>query len=232
MLARFSLTPTAPLGRAPAAHELAASRRPFREAKRQPLTDDCDVRPRDCVPMHGCVRACSRSTAQQTATTAVGLELGSHDGLDGTIGFDGQQSCCTGGPRDRNATHSVVLPRAADACIPRMMRKPNGARLDVRRRTAAFAGHRAAGLPRRQSSQLGHPDDRNRVKASASFQGAGLLACAQEQARLAAARVPPVTIPCTRKRLDRRDRQAGASFRRPTMHRKSGTTDQRGRRNW
>ena len=34
------------------------------------------------MPVHGGVRACSRSTAQQTATTAVGLELGSEDGLD------------------------------------------------------------------------------------------------------------------------------------------------------
>ena len=32
------------------------------------------------------------SMAQQTATTAVGLELGSDDGLDGTIGFDGRRS--------------------------------------------------------------------------------------------------------------------------------------------
>ena len=42
--------------------------------------------------MHGRVHACSRSTAQQTATTAVGLELGGDDGLDGTIGFDGARS--------------------------------------------------------------------------------------------------------------------------------------------
>ena len=40
---------------------------------------------------------CSRSTAQQTATTAVGVELGSHDGLDGTIAFDGEQSCVADG---------------------------------------------------------------------------------------------------------------------------------------
>ena len=32
------------------------------------------------------------------------------------------------GPRYCNATHSAVLPRAADGCIARMMRKPNGAR--------------------------------------------------------------------------------------------------------
>ena len=59
------------------------------------------LRARDCVPMHGRVRACSRSTAQQTGTTAVGLELGSHDGLDGTIGFDGEHSCGSGNWRDR-----------------------------------------------------------------------------------------------------------------------------------
>ena len=76
-------------GRVAAAPELAATRRPLREAKRQQLIEECDVRPRDCVPMHGRVRAWSRSTAQQTATTAVGLQLGSDDGLDGTIGFDG-----------------------------------------------------------------------------------------------------------------------------------------------
>ena len=80
------------VGRSAAAPEFAATRRPLREAKRQPLTEDCEVRPRDCVPMHGRVRACSESTGQQTATTAVGLELGSDDGLDGTIGFDGTRS--------------------------------------------------------------------------------------------------------------------------------------------
>jgi hypothetical protein len=39
--------------------------------------------------------------AQQTATTAVGLELGSEDGLDGTIGFDGDRSRRTGHRDDR-----------------------------------------------------------------------------------------------------------------------------------
>ena len=63
------------------------------QAKRLALIEDRDVRPRDCVPVYGRVRACSRSTAQQTATTAVGLELGSEDGLNGTIGFDGERSC-------------------------------------------------------------------------------------------------------------------------------------------
>ena len=64
----------------------------FARRRGSPLIEDCDVRPRDCVPTHGRVRVCSRSTAQQTATTAAGLELGSDDGLDGTIGFDGNQS--------------------------------------------------------------------------------------------------------------------------------------------
>ena len=60
-------------GRVAAAPELAATRQLVREAKRQPLIEDCDVRPRDCVPMYGRVGACSRSTAQQTAAIAVGL---------------------------------------------------------------------------------------------------------------------------------------------------------------
>ena len=71
------------VGRVAAAPELAATRRPLRDAKR-PLTEDCDVHPRDCVPLHTCVCACSRSMAQQTATTAVGLELGGDDDVDGT----------------------------------------------------------------------------------------------------------------------------------------------------
>jgi hypothetical protein len=48
------------VGRVAAAPELAATRRLLREGKRQPLTKDCDVRPRDCVPMHGRVRDCSK----------------------------------------------------------------------------------------------------------------------------------------------------------------------------
>ena len=58
--------------------------------------------------MHGRVRACSRSMAQQTGTTAVGLELGSRDGLDGTIGFDGEHSCGSGSWRDPFATVAVA----------------------------------------------------------------------------------------------------------------------------
>lgn len=54
--------------------------------------------------MHGRVRACLRSTAQQMATTAVGLELASHDGLDGTIGLDGKQSRAVDDRDDRFAS--------------------------------------------------------------------------------------------------------------------------------
>ena len=39
-------------GRVAAAPELAATRRPLREAKREPLIEGRDVRPRDCVPKH------------------------------------------------------------------------------------------------------------------------------------------------------------------------------------
>jgi hypothetical protein len=46
-------------------------------------------------------------------------------------------------PNERSATHSAVLPRPADGCI--VPRKPNRARLDVRRRAAAFVRRRAAG---------------------------------------------------------------------------------------
>ena len=52
---------------------------------------------RDCVPMHGHASVLARdSMAQQTATTAVGLELGGDDGLDGTIGLEGTRSRCVG----------------------------------------------------------------------------------------------------------------------------------------
>ncbi len=84
------------------------------QAKRLALIEDRNVRPRDCVPVHGRVRACSRSTAQQTATTAVGLELGSEEGLDDTIGFDGERSRDPPSWRDRYATARTV---AAGCCL-------------------------------------------------------------------------------------------------------------------
>jgi len=49
-----------------------------------------------------------KSMAQQTAPTAVGLEVGSDDGLDGTIGLDGEQSCAAAGRRDRFATPAIT----------------------------------------------------------------------------------------------------------------------------
>jgi hypothetical protein len=90
--------------------------RSLREAKRQPLIEDCDVRPRDCVPMQAGVPACSRSTAQQTPTTAAELELGSDDGLDGTIGFDGNQLRDEASSRDRFSMKAFV--RARDCTRP------------------------------------------------------------------------------------------------------------------
>ena len=55
-------------GRVAAAPEFAATRRPLREGKRQPLSEDGEIRLRDCAPMHGRLRACSESTAQQPAS--------------------------------------------------------------------------------------------------------------------------------------------------------------------
>jgi hypothetical protein len=43
-----------------------------------------------------------------TATTAVGPELGSHVGLDGTIGFDGNQSRDQASKRDRLSMKAFV----------------------------------------------------------------------------------------------------------------------------
>ena len=81
--------------------------------------------------MHGRVRAWSRSTAQQTAATAVGLGLGSDDGLDGTIGFDGEQSCAFSGRRDRNATLRPVVA----ACCLSADRSPEPGRREPTHRT-------------------------------------------------------------------------------------------------
>ncbi|MGO9499441.1 MAG: hypothetical protein ACLQA5_22405 [Solirubrobacteraceae bacterium] len=59
--------------------------------------------------------------AQQTAATAGGLDLGSDDGLDGTIGFDGERSPDLPSRRDRNATNAGVtlVPRMRpQRCLP------------------------------------------------------------------------------------------------------------------
>ena len=64
--------------------------------------------------MHDLVRACSKSTAEQRATTAVRLELGSDDGLAGTIGFDGEHSRAGAGQRDPFATRGAAFPCTAD----------------------------------------------------------------------------------------------------------------------
>ena len=136
-----------PFGRVAAAPELAATTRPLREAKRQPLIEDYDVRPRDCVPTHGRVRACSRSTAQQTATTAVGLELGSHDGLDGTMVSTARDRALAGHPRR-----------------PFRVSPPGLARLQRRRSSAPLTP-----TPDDRALPIGHPGcclDRRRERAS------------------------------------------------------------------
>ena len=151
--------------RVAAAPELGTTRRPLREAKRQPLTENCDVAVRGTAcPMHGHVRARSRSTAQQTATTAVGLELGSDDGLDGTIGFDGNQSRPAGhrdyrfdqrrarGSGDRNATAGPV----AAGCRFHAERSPDPGRPGVHRPTPDPCRARSPGA-RSRSRTTGSP---------------------------------------------------------------------------
>ena len=63
------------------------------------------------MPVQGGLRACLKSTAQQTATTAVGLELGRDDGLDGTIASDGTRSRCV---KQRDDRFSLSRERASD----------------------------------------------------------------------------------------------------------------------
>jgi len=119
----------------------------FARPKRQPLIEDCDVRPRNCVPMHGRVRACSRSTAQRTATTAVGLELGSDDGLDGTIGFDGEQSSAPligviAMPRKGAPAPTDADDRFDDSRHPRRTHASNGSRSSGARVSSERHGRR------------------------------------------------------------------------------------------
>ena len=92
------------------------------------------VRPRDCVPMHSRVRACSGSMARQTATTAFALELGSEEGLDGTIGFDGTRSRCAKQRDDRFPSRASGRRTIAKATIHKSSSRPVGAPTDDRLR--------------------------------------------------------------------------------------------------
>jgi hypothetical protein len=104
---------------------------------------DYDVRPRDCVPTHGRVHACSRSTARQTATTAVELELGSHDGLDGTMVSTARDRAS---PATRTTAFAVSPPRLA--------------RLQRRRLDRTDRLRTATGSPATAIVLTGRPDDR------------------------------------------------------------------------
>ena len=105
------------------------------------------------MPVHGRVRACSGSTAQQTATTAVGLELGSEDGLDGTIAFDRNASRHAGHPGDRfhpraSASRAIArrpsaTPRRRGASRRRASRRSEGGG----RRQSCFHEARAVSAP-------------------------------------------------------------------------------------
>jgi hypothetical protein len=95
-------------GRVAATPEFAATRRLLREAKRKQLIGECDVRPRDCVPTHGRVRAWSRSTVEQTVTTAVGLKLGSDDGPTGRLVSTGDAPAGAGAAECRASNEAIT----------------------------------------------------------------------------------------------------------------------------
>ena len=112
--------------------------------------------------MHGHVRACSKSAAQQTTTTAAGLELGSDDGLDGAIAFDVEQSRA-GGSRDWFARKGrAAAPTVAVSCLEETNR---AALVQFRCRVggatrSANGGQRAA--PREQPEVRGSADRKRR----------------------------------------------------------------------
>jgi len=91
---------------------------------------------------------CSRSTAQQTATTAVGVELGSHDGLDGTIGFDGRGACWLRAARWRVRFEAIVPPGSITKSIGRAGRRAGPVKPVAARRSRPKAFHDLAVGPR------------------------------------------------------------------------------------
>ena len=138
-----------PFGRVAAAPELAATRRPLRQANRRPLIENLTSVRETCMPVHGRVRACSISTAQQTATTAVGLELGSEDGLDGTIGFDGTRSRGVG-HRDDSFSSRAGVQRTIAMATERVR---GSAGTHDRSATNTIARRRRAKYPRSHGSR-------------------------------------------------------------------------------
>ena len=91
-------------GRVAAAPELAPTRRPLREAKRQPLIGDCDVRPWDCEPTHGRVRACPRSTARKRLRPPPGLSWAATTASTGRL-------VSTASARARAPVGVIAMPR-------------------------------------------------------------------------------------------------------------------------
>ncbi len=86
------------------------------------------------------------SMAQQTATTAVGLELGSEDRLDEAIGFDGERSRDPPSWRDRNATPGPVV---AACCLGAERSSDPGRREPAHRTCDPFRAQSPGGPPSR-----------------------------------------------------------------------------------
>ena len=129
------------MGRAAAAPELAATRRPLREAKRQPLIEDSDVRPRDCVAVQRRIRACSDRRLSKRLRPPSGLSWAATTASTGRL-------VSTATNRAQPVTGAIVLTsrgRAARAiAMPRRQSSAWGrpGRLQRRQRHRANPGRR------------------------------------------------------------------------------------------
>jgi hypothetical protein len=98
-------------------------------------------------------RADDRSKRRLTHMARRGRSMGATVRSCRAAPMQSQEQACARPTRDaRNATRSPVSSRAADGCIARMMRKPNGARLLSDPRLLLLQGVGLLGLPRAEQS--------------------------------------------------------------------------------
>ncbi len=150
VLAGLELTPTTPFGRVAAAPELAATRRPLRQAKRQPLIEDRDVRPRD---LHPCARPASVLARDRRLSKRLrlpsGLSWAARTASTGTIAFDGEGS--------RGAGTATIPFLPAPACSALSQWRPNvtsGRRVASRRRASRCSRPSATSIPHSRTSRI------------------------------------------------------------------------------
>ena len=139
MLAGLELTPAAPFGRVAATPDLAATRRPLRRAKRQPLIKGLSgpsAGP-SCLCTAASVPARDRRLSKRLRLPS-GLSWAAMNGLDGTIGFDGTRSRGVGHRDD-----SFLLAPAGSALSQwRQSTSPTRGRSAVRLTIASAQGER------------------------------------------------------------------------------------------